>query len=256
MSVLPFVGIPLHWPPALLALTALVIAPGAHLLLSPLLEGRRVTWRDDYAAVLIGDPLLAVAVGFAANLSRPAGPHGFPASWAGGCAWIAGGWAFGFWQSRHELSTGRYSRAQTLSPTKLWHQYIVYPVLGYWVTATEWSAYGATGAAPTTSRIVQVALVIAATGTWAMLTADAVRRPKLGHGTLDRARLRTIARRLVHRRRGALEVRGPGGVAVAVDSGAEPVMGFEAAGQVGHGRRFWTTAWPNRGDRRPTISGR
>jgi hypothetical protein len=25
MSVLPFVGIPLHWPPALLALTALVI---------------------------------------------------------------------------------------------------------------------------------------------------------------------------------------------------------------------------------------
>jgi hypothetical protein len=256
MSVLPFVGIPLHWPPALLALTALVIAPGAHLLLSPLLEGRRVTWHDDYAAVLIGDPLLAVAVGFAANLSRPAGPHGFPASWAGGCAWIAGGWAFGFWQSRHELSTGRYSRAQTLSPTKLWHQYIVYPVLGYWVTATEWSAYGATGAAPTTSRIVQVALVIATTGTWAMLTADAVRRPKLGHGTLDRARLRTIARRLIHRRRGALEVRGPGGVAVAVDSGAEPVMGFEAAGQVGHERRFWTTAWPNRSDRRPTISGR
>ena len=74
MSVLPFLGIPLHWPPALLALTALIIAPGAHLLLSPLLEGRRVTWRDDYAAVLIGDPLLAVAVGFAASLSRPAGP--------------------------------------------------------------------------------------------------------------------------------------------------------------------------------------
>ena len=132
MSVLPFLGVPLHWPPALLGLTALVIAPGAHLLLSPLLEGRRVTWRDDYAAVLIGDPLLAVAVGFAANLSRPAGPHGFPASWTGGCAWIAGGWAFGLWQSHHELSTGRYSRAQTLSPTKLWHQFIVYPVLGYW----------------------------------------------------------------------------------------------------------------------------
>ena len=200
MSVLPFLGVPLHWPPALLALTALVIAPGAHLLMSPLLEGRRVTWRDDYAAVLIGDPLLAVAVGFAANLSRPAGPHGFPASWTGGCAWIAGGWAFGLWQSHHEFSAGRYSRAQTLSPTKLWHQFIVYPVLGYWVTATEWSAYGAIGAAPTTSRIIQAALVIAATGAWAILTADAMRRPKLGHGTLDLTRLRTIARRLIHRR--------------------------------------------------------
>jgi hypothetical protein len=197
MSPLPFLGAPLHWPPVLLALTALIIAPGVHLLLSPLLEGRKVTWRDDYAAVLVGDPLLAVAAGFAANLCRPAGPHGFPASWAAGCAWIAGGWAFGLWQSRHELSTGRYSRAQTLSPTKLWHQFVVYPVLGYWVTATEWSAYGATWADPTTSRIIQVALVIAATGTWVVLAADAIRRPKLGHGTLDRARLRRITRRLI-----------------------------------------------------------
>jgi hypothetical protein len=196
MSPLPFLGAPLHWPPVLLALTALIIAPGVHLLLSPLLEGRKVTWRDDYAAVLVGDPLLAVAAGFAANLCRPEGPHGFPASWAAGCAWIAGGWAFGLWQSQHELSTGRYSRAQTLSPTKLWHQFVVYPVLGYWVTATEWSAYGATWADPTTSRIIQVGLVIAATGTWAVLAAYAIRRPKLGHGTLDRARLRRITRRL------------------------------------------------------------
>jgi len=197
MSVLPFLGAPLHWPPVLLALTALIIAPGVHLLWSPLLEGRKVTWRDDYAAVLVGDPLLAVAAGFAANLSRPSGPHGFPASWAAGCAWIAGGWAFGLWQSRHELGAGRYSRAQTLSPTKLWHQFVVYPVLGYWVTATEWSAYGATGANPTASRIIQAALVIAATATWAVLAADAIRRPKLGHGTLDRVRLRRITRRLI-----------------------------------------------------------
>jgi len=136
MSALPFLGAPLHWPPVLLALTALIIAPGVHLLLSPLLEGRKVTWRDDYAAVLVGDPLLAVAVGFAANLCRPAGPYGFPASWAAGCAWIAGGWAFGLWQSHHELSTGRYSRAQTLSLTKLWHQFVVYPVLGYQMSAS------------------------------------------------------------------------------------------------------------------------
>jgi hypothetical protein len=196
MSVLPFLGDPLRWSPVLLALTAVIIAPGVHLLLSPLLESRKVTWRDDYAAVLIGDPLLAVAAGFAANVSRPAGPHGFPASWAAGCAWIAGGWAFGLWQSHHELATRRYSRAQILSPTKLWHQFVVYPLLGYWVTAAEWSAYGATWATPTTSRIVQVTVIIASTGTWAVLAADAIRRPKLGHGTLDRTRLRMIARGL------------------------------------------------------------
>ncbi len=197
MSVLPFLGVPLHWPPARLALTAVIVAPGVHLLLSPLLEGRKVTWRDDYAAVLIGDPLLAVAVGFAANISRPAGPHGFPSSWIAGCAWLAGGWTFGLWQSHHELAVGRYSRAQTLSPTKLWHQFVVYPLLGYWVTAAEWSAFGALGAAPTASRIIQATLVIAATGTWAVLAADAVRRPKLGHGTLDLTRLCTITNRLV-----------------------------------------------------------
>jgi hypothetical protein len=197
MSALPLLGAPLHWPPALLALTAIIIAPGAHLLLSPMLEGRNVSWHDDYAAVLIGDPLLAVAIGLAASISRPPGPHGFPASWAAGCAWITGGWAFGLWQSRHERATGRYSRAQILSPTKLWHQFIVYPVLGYWVTATEWSAYGTIRAAPTASRIIQATLVIACTGTWAVLAADALRRPKPGHGTLDRTRVRTIIRRLI-----------------------------------------------------------
>ncbi len=197
MRVLPVLGAPLQWPPALLALTAVTVAPGVHLLLSPILEGRKVTWRDDYAAVLIGDPLLALAAGVAANLARPAGPHGFPASWVAGCAWIAGGWTFGLWQSQHELAAGRYSRAQTLSPTKLWHQFIVYPLLGYWVTAAEWSGYGAVRAAPTTSRIIATVVVVAATGTWAVLAADAIRRPKLGHGTLSRTRLRTITRRLI-----------------------------------------------------------
>ena len=211
MSALPLLGAPLHWPPALLAVTAIIIAPGVHLLLSPLLEGRKVCWRDDYAAVLVGDPLLAVAIGFAASISRPAGPHGFPASWAAGCAWIAGGWAFGLWQSRHERASGRYSRAQILSPTKLWHQFIVYPVLGYWVTATEWSAYGTIRTAPTISRILQAALVIGCTGTWAVLAADAIRRPKLGHGTFDSTRLRTIGRRLilVRRPRPAVRTRPP-----------------------------------------------
>ena len=149
MNVLPVLGAPLHWHPALLALTAIAVSPGAHLLASPLLEGRKVTWRDNYAAVLVGDPLLALAAGLGASMAQPGGPRGWPASWVAGCVWLAGGWTFGLWQSRHEFLAGRYTRGQILSPTKLWHQFIVYPLLGYWVTATEWSAYGTIRTAPT-----------------------------------------------------------------------------------------------------------
>jgi hypothetical protein len=192
MKTLPVLGAPLHWHPALLALAAVAVAPGAHLLASPLLEARRVTWRDDYAAVLVGDPLLALAAGLAASMSPPGGPRGWPTSWMAGCAWLAGGWTFGLCQSRHELAAGRYTLGQILSPTKLWHQFVVYPLLGYWVTAAEWSGLGAAG---TPAHRLQAATVIACTATWAVLAWDAVRHPKPGHGTLDPTRLRKILSR-------------------------------------------------------------
>ena len=193
MIALPVVGAPLHWHPALLALTAIAVTPGVHLLASPLLEGRKVTWRDDYAAVLVGDPLLALAAGFGASLSQPGGPRGWPASWIAGCAWLAGGWTFGLWQSRREFITGRYTLGQILSPTKLWHQFVVYPLLGYWVAAAELSGLGA---ADTPARRLQAAAILACTAIWAGLVTDAMRHPKLGHGTLDRSRIDKICSRV------------------------------------------------------------
>ena len=189
MTALPVLGAPLHWNPALLALTAIAVSPGVHLLASPLLEARKVTWRDDYAAVLIGDPLLALAAGLAAAMSEPGGPRGLPASWIAGCAWLVGGWTFGFWQSRHERAAGRYTRSQILSPTKLWHQFAVYPLLGYWVTAAVWSGLGAAG---TPAHRLEAAVVIACTAIWAVLVWHAMRHPKIGHGRLDRTGLRNI----------------------------------------------------------------
>lgn len=193
MNALPVLGAPLHWPPVLLALTAMAVTPGIHLLASPLLEGRKVTWRDDYAAVLVGDPLLALAVGLGADLSQPGGPRGWPASWIAGCAWLAGGWTFGLWQSRREFVAGRYTVGQILSPTKLWHQFVVYPLLGYWVTATVLSGPGAAG---TPARRLQATVIIACTATWAGLAWDAIRHPKPGHGTLDRTRIHKICSRI------------------------------------------------------------
>jgi hypothetical protein len=193
MNSFPVLGEPLHWHPALLVLTAIAVTPGVHLLASPLLEARKVTWHNDYAAVLIGDPLLALAAGLGASMSQPSGPHGWPASWAAGCAWLAGGWTFGLWQSRHELAAGHYTRGQILSPTKLWHQFAVYPLLGYWVTAAEWSGL----AGPDTpAHRLQATLVIACTATWAALAWNAIRHPKTGHGTLDRTRLHKVCSRV------------------------------------------------------------
>ena len=193
MNALPVLSAPLHWHPALLAVTVLAVSPGVHLLASPLLEGRKVTWRDDYAAVLVGDPLLALAAGLGAGLSQPGGPRGWPASWIAGCAWVAGGWTFGLWQSRREFVAGRYAVGQILSPTKLWHQFVVYPLLGYWVTATELSGLGA---ADTPARRLQAAVIIACTATWAGLAWYAIRHPKPGHGTLDRTRIHKICSRV------------------------------------------------------------
>jgi hypothetical protein len=189
VNALPVLGAPLHWHPVLFALTALAVTPGVHLLASPLLEGRTVTWRDDYAAVLVGDPLLALAAGLGASLSQPGGPRGWPTSWVAGCAWLVGGWTFGSWQSRHEFVTGRYTLGQILSPTKLWHQFVVYPLLGYWVTAADLPGLGA---ADTLPDRLQAAAVIASTAAWAALACHAVRHPKPGHGTLDPTRLRKI----------------------------------------------------------------
>jgi len=199
MKIVPVLGAPLHWHPALLALAAIVVAPGVHLLLSPLLEGRKVSWHDDYAAVLVGDPLLALAAGLSSDLAQPGGPRGWPASWMAGCAWLIGGWTFGLWQSRHEFVTGRYSLGQIVSPTKLWHQFAVYPLLGYWVTAAEWSGLRTASAF---AHPFQIVIVIACTGTWAVLALDAIRHPRPGHGTLDRRRLGKIYSQIAALRNG------------------------------------------------------
>ena len=61
----------------------------------------------------------------------------------------------------------------------------------------EHSVYDPAQVADYFAAATQAALVLAATGTWAVLAADAIRRPKLGHGTLDHARLRRITRRLI-----------------------------------------------------------
>jgi hypothetical protein len=128
--------VPLTWAlahgPVVAAVAALAVSPGAHILIAGVLERRRLRANREFAAVAIGDPLLALAVGVGVAES----PHGVSAPvqtvvLGTGAALIAGGWiCFGLWQWWDELRRGYYSRAQSWAPTKIWHQLGVYPLLG------------------------------------------------------------------------------------------------------------------------------
>jgi hypothetical protein len=158
-----------------------------HLLLSTLVERRRMTWSTEYPAVLVGDPLLAVAAGVAthvagvdavlrsAPLRRPLAPV------------IVGGAAlFGAWQLRDELRRGVYTRQQAFSPSKLWHQFVVFPTLSPLVSGAVISAVAA-AAAPGAGRgrRVGTALALAGIAGWGVLAVEALRHPRHGHGPFD-----------------------------------------------------------------------
>lgn len=177
--------------PARVAATAALITPGMHLLLSTLVERRRVSWSSDYPAVLVGDPLLAASAGIATHVAgvdavlasapmrRPLAPV------------IVGGAAlFGAWQAYDEVRRGVYSRRQVLGPSKLWHQAVVYPALSPLVTGALLAA-ARTAAAPGATRRQRIGAALAFCGTagWAALVVEAIRHPRPAHGTFDWSRL-------------------------------------------------------------------
>ena len=54
---------------------------------------------------------------------------------------------FGLAQWRDELRKGYYTPAQAVAPTKIWHQVVVYPVLGYWLWTAVIGGLSAPGGA-------------------------------------------------------------------------------------------------------------
>ncbi|MCX4745714.1 hypothetical protein OG455_09295 [Kitasatospora sp. NBC_01287] len=174
---------------------ALAVTPGAVWGLGMLLERRRPRLREEYLAISLGDPLLALAVGLGVRQLHGAAPAG-PAAPPCALAFAAGCLGFGLLQWRAELRAGYFSRAQALAPTKIWHQLVVYPALGGWL----WSAVlgglraavggTASGAAPgLADRAGQVLPVLCVLG-WAATHGYDRRHPKLGHPPYDWRRLR------------------------------------------------------------------
>lgn len=159
------------------------VSPGMHLLLSVLVERRRVTWTSEYPAVLVGDTALAVAAG----LGRWAGgPARTPAPWRTllRLTAAAGGLAYGTWQLRHEIDRGVFAPAVAYGPTKLWHQFVTYPVLTGLVAEPLLDGTRAAlrrGAARTTRLAVAVSW--ACVVLWAVLVVEAWHHPRQAHGT-------------------------------------------------------------------------
>jgi hypothetical protein len=175
---LPVLGPALRHGPWIAGLCAFAVTPGCLIVIARTLERRWLVPREQFTAVTYGDPLLAVAVGVGAWLYGPRTPHGLTGP-AAGVAVVVITLVFGLAQWRAELRRGYYTRAQAAAPTKIWHQLIIYPVIGYWT----WTA--GLGGLSVPGGWVKKALLLALVGIWAATNVYDRSHPKLGHPPFD-----------------------------------------------------------------------
>ena len=185
----PWLGVPLQHGPWVAAGAAFAVTPGALWLLALLLERRLMGVRTGFVAVLLGDPLLAVAVGLGVwriGVRRPAGAAGPWWALASAAGWLC----FGLVQWRGELRAGFFTRQQAFAPTKVWHQLVVYPLLGYGLWTAGLGGLLAPGSRP--GDVAGRVGIVACVGGWALVNLYDRHRPKLGHPPYDWRRLRPV----------------------------------------------------------------
>ncbi|MDT0463937.1 hypothetical protein [Streptomyces gibsoniae] len=184
---LPWLGVPLQHGPWVAAFAVFAVTPGGLWLLALVLERRLMGLRTGFAAVLLGDPLLAVAVALGVWRMGAAAPGGPAGRWWGlacGGVWLC----FGLVQWWGELRAGFFTHEQAVAPTKIWHQLVVYPLLGYWLWTAGVGGLLAPGAH--TSDVAGRVLIVACVAGWMLINGYDRRRPKLGHPPYDWRRLR------------------------------------------------------------------
>jgi hypothetical protein len=156
-------------------------------LLGLLLE-RRLLWpRDMPLACTIGDPVLAVSICFGVQLMgrrQPCGVIGPTDQLAAAGLWLL----FGLWQWRAEVRGGFYTRRQALSPTKIWHQLVIYPTVGAWAVVAIVGGLMNAWRAPFSALLMILGLAI-----WAVTVMHNFRHPRLGHPPYDWGLLRPVS---------------------------------------------------------------
>jgi hypothetical protein len=178
---LPVLGTALRHGPWVAGLCAFAVTPGALVVIARVLERRWLVPHEQFAAVTYGDPLLAVTAGLGTWLTGSRTPHGLTGR-AAGVVTVVVALLFGLAQWRDELRRGYYTRAQAAAPTKIWHQLVVYPVLGYWLWTAGMGGLSGTGG---TAAWVEKALLLALVGIWAATNWYDRGHPRLGHPPFD-----------------------------------------------------------------------
>jgi hypothetical protein len=179
-----FVASPLRHGALITLLAALIVATGIMLVLGRVLERRWLRPSDMALAFTVGDPALAVAIAIGVHTMGPRQPCGVigPAGqFAASGAWLI----FGLWQWRAEIAAGIYTRGQALSPTKIWHQVVIYPLLGAWTLVGVVGGLMDVARNPGASAAIIIFLVI-----WAGTLVHNTRHPRLGHPPYDWTHLR------------------------------------------------------------------
>jgi hypothetical protein len=179
-----FIASPLRYGSLTTLLASLGVATAAMLGLGLALERRWVRPKDMPLAFTIGDP--ALAVGIASGICiigsrQPRGATGPVVQIAVSVGWLL----FGLWQWRAEVTAGIYTRRQALSPTKIWHQLVIYPALGTWTYVAVIGGLENAARNPAAAAGMTACLAV-----WIGTILHNFRHPRLGHPPYDWAHLR------------------------------------------------------------------
>jgi hypothetical protein len=179
-----FIASPLRYGTLITLLASLGVATAAMLGLGLMLERRWLRPRDMPLAFTIGDPALAIAIASGIRIigsHQPCGAIGPIGQIAVSAGWLL----FGLWQWKAEITAGIYSRRQALSPTKIWHQLVIYPALGTWIYVAAIGGLANAARNPAAAAVMTACLAI-----WTGTILHNIRHPRLGHPPYDWARLR------------------------------------------------------------------
>lgn len=181
-----FVAAPLRYGEVVTLVSSLVVVSGVMLLLGLVLERRWLRPKDMPLAFTFGDPALALGIASGVLLigpHQPCGVIGPTGQLADAAAWLI----FGLWQWKAEVTARVYTRRQALSPTKIWHQVVIYPTIGTWSFVAIIGGLMNAGRNPL-ATVIMIACLAIWTGT---LVYD-IRHPRLGHPPYDWAHLRPV----------------------------------------------------------------
>lgn len=162
--------------PLVAYLCAIAVTPLALILLALGVERRPFDFSEHCRAFIVGDPFLAGVVPLGAIAWRTSGRRDMPVNQAWSWVIITASLLFGYWQLRQELATNRYSTQQVLAPSKLFHQFVVYPVFALLLIAATILIAESWADRPWIT-VVAVALFVL----WAALLRYDSRHPRLCH---------------------------------------------------------------------------